>query len=61
MLISKGSVNTLVQVTNDVDAATRRLQFADGDSLLLNQSDGGERQPQGAQRGGPVDKATTPA
>ena len=38
MLISKGGVNTLVQVTN-VNTATRRLTFADGDSLNLNQSD----------------------
>jgi hypothetical protein len=37
MMISKGSVNTLVQVT-DVDLASRRLTFADGDSLRLNQS-----------------------
>ncbi len=37
MLISKGSFNTLVQVTG-VDVAGRRLTFADGDSLQLNQS-----------------------
>lgn len=37
MLISKGSVNTLVQVT-DVDLPNRRLTFADNDSLMLNQS-----------------------
>lgn len=37
MMIKKGSVNTLVQVTN-VDYAARRLDFADGDSLRLNQS-----------------------
>jgi hypothetical protein len=37
MLISKQSVNTLVQVTN-VDVAARRLTFADGDSLNINQS-----------------------
>ena len=37
MLISKGSVNTLVQVT-DVDPDTRILKFEDGDSLRLNQS-----------------------
>jgi type II secretory pathway pseudopilin PulG len=37
MLISKGSSNTLVQVTA-VDAGARRLTFADGDSLNLNQS-----------------------
>ena len=37
MLISKGSFNTLVQVT-DVDADARTLTFADGDSLRLNQS-----------------------
>jgi type II secretory pathway pseudopilin PulG len=36
MLISKGSFNTLVQVTT-VDLAARRLNFADGDSLRLNQ------------------------
>lgn len=36
MLISKGSNNTLVQVTS-VDASARRLTFADGDSLNLNQ------------------------
>lgn len=36
MLISKGSFNTLVQVTT-VDLAARRLTFADGDSLRLNQ------------------------
>ena len=37
MLISKGSFNTLVQVTA-VDTNTRVLTFADGDSLRLNQS-----------------------
>jgi type II secretory pathway pseudopilin PulG len=37
MLISKGSFNTLVQVTG-VDAGARRITFADGDSLNLNQS-----------------------
>lgn len=37
MLIIKGSVNTLVQVTA-VDIPGRRLTFADGDSLRLNQS-----------------------
>ena len=37
MLISKGSFNTLVQVT-DVDADTRVLMFEAGDSLRLNQS-----------------------
>jgi hypothetical protein len=37
MLISKGSFNTLVQVTA-VDYSARRLTFADGDSLNLNQS-----------------------
>jgi hypothetical protein len=37
MLISKGSLNTLVQVT-DVDYDARVLTFADGDSLNLNQS-----------------------
>ena len=37
MMISKGSVNTLVQVTA-VDVDARRLTFADGDSLRLNQS-----------------------
>lgn len=37
MMISKGSFNTLVQVT-DIDVAARRLTFADGDSLKLNQS-----------------------
>jgi type II secretory pathway pseudopilin PulG len=36
MMISKLSVNTLVQVT-DVDAANRVLTFAANDSLLLNQ------------------------
>ena len=40
MMISKGSFNTLVQVTA-VDAAARRLTFADGDSLNLNQSGAG--------------------
>jgi hypothetical protein len=37
MLISKGAVNTLVQLTT-VNTATRVLTFADGDSLRLNQS-----------------------
>ncbi len=37
MMISKGSFNTLVQVTA-VNAATRILSFADGDSLNLNQA-----------------------
>ncbi len=37
MLISKGSFNTLVQVTT-VDTGARRITFADGDSLNLNQS-----------------------
>ncbi len=37
MLISKGSVNTLVQVTA-VDLDTRTLTFANGDSLRLNQT-----------------------
>lgn len=37
MLISKGSFNTLVQVTA-VDVDARQLTFADGDSLRLNQS-----------------------
>jgi len=38
MLISKGSVNTLVQVT-DVDIPNRILTFAVGDSLNLNQTE----------------------
>jgi prepilin-type N-terminal cleavage/methylation domain-containing protein len=37
MMISKGSQTTLVQVTA-VNAVSRRLTFADGDSLNLNQS-----------------------
>jgi hypothetical protein len=37
MMISKGSRTTLVQVTG-INATTRRLTFADGDSLNLNQS-----------------------
>ena len=37
MMITKGSLTTLVQVTA-VDTATRRLTFANGDSLNLNQS-----------------------
>jgi type II secretory pathway pseudopilin PulG len=37
MMISKGSVTALVQVTG-VNTATRRLTFADGDSLNVNQS-----------------------
>lgn len=37
MMIQKGSVNTLVQVTS-VNYASRVLTFADGDSLNLNQS-----------------------
>ena len=37
MMVSKGSVTTLLQVTS-VDSASRRLTFADGDSLNLNQS-----------------------
>lgn len=37
MMITKGSYTTLVQVTA-VNTATRRLTFADGDSLNLNQS-----------------------
>jgi len=37
MMVSKGSFNTLVQVTA-VDAGSRLLTFADGDSLRLNQS-----------------------
>lgn len=37
MLISKGSFNTLVQVTQ-VNVLTRTLTFADDDSLNLNQS-----------------------
>jgi hypothetical protein len=37
MLISKGSFNTLVQVTK-VDPVARTLKFDDGDSLRLNQS-----------------------
>ena len=40
MMISKGAQTTLVQVTN-VNTSTRRLTFADGDSLRLNQSGGG--------------------
>jgi type II secretory pathway pseudopilin PulG len=38
MMITKGSLTTLVQVTA-VDGTTRRLTFANGDSLNLNQSD----------------------
>ncbi|MGD9906036.1 MAG: hypothetical protein AB7U83_21400, partial [Vicinamibacterales bacterium] len=41
MLISKGSFNTLVQVTA-VDPGSRRITFADGDSLNLNQSGAGQ-------------------
>jgi hypothetical protein len=41
MLISKGSANTLVQVTA-VDAGARRITFTDGDSLNLNQSGAAE-------------------
>lgn len=37
MLISKGSLNTLVQVTT-IDYPNRELRFEDGDSLRLNQS-----------------------
>ena len=37
MLIMKGSFNTLVEVTT-VDTPSRRLTFADGDALNLNQS-----------------------
>jgi len=37
MMISKGAFTTLVQVTA-VDTATRRLTFANGDSLNLNQT-----------------------
>jgi hypothetical protein len=37
MLISKGSLNTLVQVT-EVDYGARVLTFADGDSMNLNQA-----------------------
>ncbi len=37
MIISKGSFNTLVQVTA-VDLAARRLTFSNGDSLNLNQT-----------------------
>jgi len=37
MMISKGSLTTLVQVTG-VNVSTRRLTFAVGDSLNLNQS-----------------------
>ncbi len=37
MMISKGSFNTLVQVT-DVNVGARVLTFADGDSLSLNQA-----------------------
>jgi hypothetical protein len=37
MLIMKGSFNTLVEVTK-VETSTRRLTFADGDALNLNQS-----------------------
>jgi hypothetical protein len=37
MMISKGSLTTLVQVTA-VNAGARRLSFDDGDSLSLNQS-----------------------
>lgn len=37
MMISKGSLTTLVQVTA-VNTSTRRLTFANGDSLNLNQS-----------------------
>jgi prepilin-type N-terminal cleavage/methylation domain-containing protein len=40
MLISKGSFNTLVQVTA-VDPGSRQLTFSDGDSLNLNQSGAG--------------------
>ena len=40
MLISKGSFNTLVQVTA-VDAGARRITFAAGDSLNLNQNGAG--------------------
>lgn len=38
MLISKGSFNTLVQVT-EVDVDTRTLTFEEGDSLNLNQTE----------------------
>jgi type II secretory pathway pseudopilin PulG len=37
MMLQKGSVTTLVQVTN-VDLPNRRLTFASGDSLNLNQT-----------------------
>ncbi len=37
MMISKGSFNTLLQVT-DINPATRIMTFANGDSLNLNQS-----------------------
>ena len=51
MLISKGSFNTLVQVTA-VDAGARRLTFADGDSLNLNQSGAAAGNLHGAERPG---------
>jgi prepilin-type N-terminal cleavage/methylation domain-containing protein len=41
MMVTKGSFTTLVQVTQ-VDAAARRLTFAAGDSLKLNQPDAAE-------------------
>lgn len=38
MLLTKGSLTTLVQVT-EVDVPNRRLTFAEGDSLNLNQTE----------------------
>jgi hypothetical protein len=57
MLISKGSVNTLAQVTA-VDTATRVLTFADGDSLLLNQSAAANGTLTALNAQAPVDDAT---
>jgi type II secretory pathway pseudopilin PulG len=58
MLISKGSFNTLVQVTA-VDNAARRLTFADNDSLKLNQSQAENGTLKALNAEDPVDDAAT--
>ena len=58
MMLSKGSVNTLVQVT-DVNQTTRVINFDNGDSLNLNQSAAIEGSLRNLNGEDPVDDAST--
>jgi prepilin-type N-terminal cleavage/methylation domain-containing protein len=60
MMISKGSFNTLLQVT-DINPVTRVMTFADGDSLNLNQSGAADGNLPALNAQAPIDDPATVA